>query len=69
MTDSMKPLLKDFSQDISAIQNKLRQYDKKFDIESKQKIIDELKQLYKKCKEDVNILNLTNFLQININIY
>jgi hypothetical protein len=55
MTDSMKPLLKDFSQDISAIQNKLRQYDKKFDIESKQKIIDELKQLYKKCKEDVNI--------------
>ena len=51
MSDFMKTLLKDFSQNITNTQNKMKEINKKFDYESKINLINEIK---KKIKEELS---------------
>ena len=55
MSELMKKSLKDISQELNIIQNKKREIAKKFDIESKIKIFEEIKSSKQKAQNIVNI--------------
>lgn len=59
MSDFMKIMLKEFSQDLNNIQSKTRDISKKFDVESKMKIMNEIKIIKDKATEKVKKYLLT----------
>lgn len=56
MSDFIKLSLKELSQDLNLIQTKKKEMSRKYDIESKTTILDEIKLLKEKAKATVNLL-------------